>query len=103
MLAPLVLALSALSTAAVLPRSDLGSWNVTIVKSAYANGYRSEVSTAVYTSESYPEGVSAECRYVLNPAVRPAESSSCDEGFSVEYDGKSKCSVFLGGTRLTSG
>lgn len=86
-----LLSLAATASAAVLPRSQLGSWDVSVSKSAYANGYNSQTVTAVYTSDSYPEGVNKKCEYVFNPAAEgEKETSSCDEGFWYEYDGASK-------------
>lgn len=87
-----ILGLAATATAAVLPRSQLGSWAVSVSKSAYANGYQSQTATAVYTSDSYPEGITSTCSYVYNPQVTEGEKETnvCDEGFSYSFDGQSK-------------
>lgn len=81
-----ILGLSALSSAAAVPRSTYGSWDVTIVQSSYANGYRSQEATAVYTSDSYPDGITSKCKYEYNPAATPNTTDSCDQGFSYTYD-----------------
>lgn len=88
-----ILGLSALSSAAAVPRSTYGSWDVTIVQSSYANGYRSQEATAVYTSDSYPDGITSKCKYEYNPAATPNTTDSCDQGFSYTYDSynSSKC------------
>ncbi|KAF9695280.1 hypothetical protein EKO04_007009 [Ascochyta lentis] len=86
-----LLSLAATSTAAVLPRSQLGSWTLSVSKSAYANGYNSQTATAIYTSDSYPDGITSTCKYVYNPAVaegEPKETDTCDEGFSYSFDGQ---------------
>lgn len=84
-------ALAATATASVLPRSELGSWDVSVYKATSASGYQSQTVTAVYTSDSYPEGVTSVCKYVNNPrAEGDKETSECDEGFSYEYDGQSE-------------
>lgn len=84
------LGLATSSLAAVLPRSQYGSWDVSVSKSAYANGRKSETVTAVFTSDAYPEGLTSTCKYELSPPA--AETSSCDnESFSYAYDGSSKC------------
>ena len=88
----LLLAASASASATVLPRSQLGSWALSVSKSAYANGYQSETATGVYTSDSYPDGISSGCSYVYNPAASEGEKETrrCDEGFSYAFDGQSK-------------
>lgn len=91
-----LLALAATASAAVLPRSELGSWDITVVKSTSASGYQSQTATAVYTSDSYPEGVTKECKYEYNPrAEGEKETNECDDGFSYEFDGQSEPSVHL--------
>ena len=88
-----VLGLATSSLAAVLPRSATGSWDVTVSKSAYANGYQTQNVVANYTSDSYPEGIVSSCSYVFNPTSTPQETSGCDnDAFSYEYDGQSKFS-----------
>jgi hypothetical protein len=86
----LALAASAASASA----SDMGSWNVTMEKSAYANGYFSYNVNAIYVSDSYPSpGVITNCKSVHNPTADPADTSSCEpaaNGFSYEYSGTSK-------------
>ena len=86
-----LLALAATASAAVLPRSDLGSWAITISKSAFANGHQSQTASAVYTSDAYPEGIARTCSYVYNPAVTEGEkeTSTCDDGFGYSFDGQS--------------
>ncbi|KAH6625207.1 hypothetical protein C7974DRAFT_413739 [Boeremia exigua] len=84
----LLLALTASASAAVLPRSQLGSWEFSLYRSAYASGYQSTIATAVYTSESYPEGLRKECTHILNPFAEPIQTDKCDEGFSYSYDGQ---------------
>lgn len=85
-----VLGLAASATAAVLPRSQLGSWTISISKSAYANGYQTQTATAVYTSDSYPEGITSTCSYVYNPTVTEGEKETkrCDEGFTYSFGGE---------------
>lgn len=86
-----LLALAASASAAVLPRSQLGSWDVKVAKSAYANGYQTETATAVYTSDSYPEGVSKKCTFVSDPRVAGEKAGlTCDEGFTYSFDGQSE-------------
>lgn len=86
-----ILTLSASSLAAVVPRSQYGAWDVAVSKSAYANGFKSQTVSAIFTSDSYPEGIKSTCKYVYNPASEPKESSECDnEAFSYQYDGQSK-------------
>ena len=88
------------SLASVLPRSQKGSWAVSVTKSAFANGYQSQTVVANYTSKSYPSGIVSTCNYAYNPANTPAETSSCDnEAFSYEYDGASKWSGARDGKR----
>ncbi|KAH7357419.1 hypothetical protein BKA66DRAFT_245416 [Pyrenochaeta sp. MPI-SDFR-AT-0127] len=83
------LGLATSSLAAVLPRSQYGSWDVSVTKSAFANGFQSQTVSAVFTSDSYPEGVTSTCSWVNNPANDPSETSSCDNAsFSYEYDGQ---------------
>lgn len=84
-----VLGLAASATAAVLPRSQLGSWTVSVSESSYANGYKTRSATAVYTSDSYPEGITSTCSFVANPVA--TETDTCDEGFTYTYDGTSEC------------
>lgn len=88
----MIIPLAALASAAVLPRSELGSWAVSISKSAYANGYQSMTATAVYTSDAYPESISSTCNYVYNPsaAADSKETNVCSEGFEYSFDGTSK-------------
>jgi hypothetical protein len=84
-----VLGLAASTFAAVLPRSELGSWAVSFSKASFANGLKSEDVTAVYTSDSYPEGITSKCTYTYTPWETPEESNSCDEGFTYSFDGQS--------------
>jgi hypothetical protein len=84
-----IFGLAASATAAVLPRSQLGSWDVSVLKTAAANGYNSQSVTAVYTSDETTEPITKKCSYAYNPTVEPKESNSCDEGFSATYDGTS--------------
>lgn len=84
-----LLGLATTSLASVLPRSQYGSWAVSVSKSAYANGYQSQTVTANFTSTSYPSGIVSTCQWERNPANTPAETSSCDnEAFSYTYDGE---------------
>jgi hypothetical protein len=92
---PLLFALAASASATTLPRSsDMGSWNVTLTKSSYANGYTSQSVNAIFVSESYHSpGLITNCKTEYNPNAEPKESSSCEpsaNGFSYEYDGASK-------------
>lgn len=87
------LGFAASACAAVLPRSQLGSWTVSVSKSAYTNGYQSQTATAIYTSDSYPEGITSTCSYVYNPTVEnpeEKETNTCDEGFTYDFDGQSE-------------
>ncbi|CAO2649623.1 Nn.00g070080.m01.CDS01 [Neocucurbitaria sp. VM-36] len=84
-----VLGLATTSLASVLPRSQYGSWSVSVSKSAYANGFQSQTVSANFTSTSYPSGIISTCKYENNPTKTPAESSSCDnEAFEYTYDGQ---------------
>ncbi|KAF1976909.1 hypothetical protein BU23DRAFT_15124 [Bimuria novae-zelandiae CBS 107.79] len=83
-----VLGLAALSSAAAVPRSALGSWYVSIKQESAAIGWRRNQATAVYTSDSYPEGITSTCVYELLPGRDPLETQSCDGGFSYMYDGQ---------------
>ncbi|KAF1933492.1 uncharacterized protein M421DRAFT_894 [Didymella exigua CBS 183.55] len=84
-----ILPLAALASAAVLPRSQLGSWAVSVSKSAFANGFQSETATAVYTSDSYPAGITSSCSYEYDPTVTEGDkgTTTCTEGFTYSYDG----------------
>lgn len=87
----LAFAFTTSSLALVLPRSQYGSWAVSVSKSAYANGYQSQTVSANFTSDAYPTGIVSTCKYVYNPMAEPHESSGCDnEAFSYEYDSQSK-------------
>ncbi|KAJ4341556.1 hypothetical protein N0V95_007174 [Ascochyta clinopodiicola] len=86
-----LLPLAASTSAILLPRSDLGSWSLSVSKSAYANGYSQQTATANYTSTTYPAGISRACKYEYNPTV-PAgedrEADECDAGFTYSFDGQ---------------
>lgn len=43
----------------------------------------------MYTSDSYPEGITSTCSFVANPVA--TETDKCDEGFTYTYDGTSEC------------
>ncbi|KAF2024908.1 hypothetical protein EK21DRAFT_93677 [Setomelanomma holmii] len=86
---PLLTLLASTSLAAVLPRSGLGSWAVTINKASYANGYKSLDISAVYTSDSYPDGISSSCSTVKPSAADPEQPRTCSAGFEASYDGSS--------------
>jgi hypothetical protein len=83
-----------LALAAIASASDMGSWNVTLTKSSFANGYSSQSVNAIFVSDSYPSpGLITNCKSEHNPTADPVESSSCEpaeNGFSYEYDGASK-------------
>ncbi|KAH6614350.1 hypothetical protein C7974DRAFT_380676 [Boeremia exigua] len=70
--------------------SHLGAWNVTISKSAYANGYRSQTVLADFASDAYAgdDIIRTVCKYEYNPTADPKETKSCEPNtFSYEYDG----------------
>jgi hypothetical protein len=89
--------------AASVAASELGSWNVTLTKSSFVNGYQSESVNAIFVSDSYlSPGLITECKTVHDPNATPKDSSSCEpaaNGFSYEYDGTSK--LPLSSTHLT--
>jgi hypothetical protein len=80
-----VLALAASASAAVLPRSPLGSWSVSI-EQLDSNG--AFYTNAVYKSDAYPEGLATHC--VLDASETPV-FNRCDKlGVTADWDGKSK-------------
>jgi hypothetical protein len=87
-------ALFALAAAtAASAASDLGAWNVTITKSAYANGYETQTVLADFASDAYAGDnvIRSVCKYTSDPDANPKVTSSCEPNtFSYEYDGQSK-------------
>jgi hypothetical protein len=80
-----VLALAASASAAVIPRSPLGSWKVSLEQ---LNSNGALYTDAVYTSDAYPEGLATHC--VLNTSETPV-FNRCDQlGVTADWDGKSK-------------
>ena len=83
-----LLALAASATAAVLPRSDLGSFDTSIVI-LEGNTPKTFFLNTKYTSEAYPDGLRASC--VFNS---PGVADRCDHTYaSASYDGYSKSPV----------
>jgi hypothetical protein len=83
-----LLALAASATAAVLPRSDLGSFDTTVTI-LEGNTPKEFFLSTKYTSEAYPDGLRASC--VFNAPGWPAGESRCDHTYaSATYDGYSK-------------
>jgi hypothetical protein len=80
-----VLALAATSSAAVLPRSEHGSWAAQVTVSPDHSIY----VTALFTSDAYPEGLMNAC--VENPFSNPPVPHRCDHAeFDFSYDGQCK-------------
>jgi hypothetical protein len=80
-----VLALAASASAAVLPRTALGSWKVSLEQ---LNSNGAFYTDAVYTSDAYPEGLVTHC--ILNASETPV-FNGCDKlGVTADWDGKSK-------------
>ncbi|KAF2128409.1 hypothetical protein P153DRAFT_357764 [Dothidotthia symphoricarpi CBS 119687] len=82
-----LLSLSATTLAAAIPRSTTGSWDVSVTRAGYANGYKSTTVSATYTNDNIAEGITSTCTSVFNPAASPSASESCDnESFSYTYE-----------------
>jgi hypothetical protein len=80
-----ILALAATSSAAVLPRSEQGSWFAQVTVSPDHSVY----VTAKFTSPSYPDGLRNAC--VENPFADPPVEKRCDHlEFNYVYDGQCK-------------
>lgn len=76
-----ILALAAVSSAAVLPRSPLGSWYAQVTVSPDHSVYL----TAKYTSDAYPDGLRNAC--VDNPFANPPVHRCDHVEFDFTYDG----------------
>ncbi|PSN61189.1 hypothetical protein BS50DRAFT_625467 [Corynespora cassiicola Philippines] len=85
--------LIAAASAAAVPRSDMGSWAVSVVKNSAANGYKSEDITAVYTNSELPEAITSTCSFKnLTPEGVFQESKVCDPesfDYTLSYEGTS--------------
>ena len=81
-----ILALAATSSAAVLPRSPLGSWSVEVTVSPDHSVY----VTAKYVSDAYPDGLRNAC--IDNPFENPPYHRCDHAEFDFVYDGKCKFS-----------
>jgi hypothetical protein len=79
-----ILALAATSSAAVLPRSEQGSWFAQVTVSPDHSVY----VTAKFTSPSYPDGLRNAC--VENPFADPPYKRCDHLEFDYVYDGQCK-------------
>jgi hypothetical protein len=79
-----ILALAATSSAAVLPRSPLGSWHVEVT----VNPNHSVYLTAKYTSDAYPDGLRNAC--IDSPFENPPYHRCDHAEFDFVLDGQCK-------------
>lgn len=71
--------------------ASMGSWNVTIEKYAYANGYSMQTVNAQFVSDSYLDGLFSNCTTISNPVDPSTNIDACIPlDFSYNYDGTSK-------------
>jgi hypothetical protein len=80
-----VLALAASASAAVLPRSPLGSWSVSLEQ---LNSNGALYTDAVYKSDAYPEGLATHC--VFDASSTPVYNRCDRASVTADWDGKSK-------------
>ncbi|RAR14307.1 hypothetical protein DDE83_002257 [Stemphylium lycopersici] len=68
--------------------ASMGSWNVTIEKYAYANGYSMQTVNAQFVSDSYLDGLFSNCTTISNPVDPSTNIDACIPlDFSYNYDG----------------
>jgi hypothetical protein len=79
-----ILALAASASAAVLPRANGGSWKFSVTELEDKRFY----TTAVLTTEAYPEGLKSSC--ALDTRQTPVFNRCDRAAFSADWDGKSK-------------
>ncbi|KAJ4335270.1 hypothetical protein N0V95_008943 [Ascochyta clinopodiicola] len=102
-----VAAMAAAATATVIPRSDLGAWNVTISTYGGADRSHGETVTGVYANAELADNIPVTCRFdtMLNGEV--VNKKTCDpESFSYEFEGGNQLTlsqtVTLGETEVTA-
>ncbi|KAH6632925.1 hypothetical protein C7974DRAFT_471207 [Boeremia exigua] len=85
--------MAAAATATVIPRSDLGAWNVTMTTYGGADRAHGETVTGVYANAQLADNIPVTCRFdtMINGEV--VNKKTCNpESFSYE---------FVGGNELT--
>lgn len=79
-----ILALAASASAVALPRSTMGSWEVSLSQLDTTGSF---FTTAVFTSDAYPEGLRSSCVITAEEPI----FNRCDRAsFTADWDGKSK-------------
>ncbi|KAH8724156.1 hypothetical protein GQ44DRAFT_709239 [Phaeosphaeriaceae sp. PMI808] len=95
-----LLALTASASAAVLPRSQYGSWDVVLEEKSSGEQYMD----ATFTSDAYPNGLRSAC--ISNPTATPAYFRCNRAAITYSYDGttlKMQQSIELPNTQTVFG
>lgn len=91
-----LLTLVASASAGVISRqsAQYGSWDISLISTSAANGFRSRNLTSVYTNSDEDVISAVHCTYTYKPWDSPAETASCnDKSFSYNLGSPSKCSI----------
>ncbi|KAF9694419.1 hypothetical protein EKO04_007234 [Ascochyta lentis] len=86
--ATIVATLAAAATATVIPRSDLGAWNVTISSTGGSDRARTETVTGLYANSQLTDNIPVNCHFQGMLDGEVINKLTCDpESFSYTFEG----------------
>ncbi|KZM18951.1 uncharacterized protein EKO05_0009399 [Ascochyta rabiei] len=83
-----IAAMAAAAGATVIPRSDLGAWNVTVTRYGGADRAHGEIVTGVYANDQLADNIPVTCRFdnLINGEI--VQKTTCNpDSFSYKLDG----------------